>query len=162
MGILDGIVGWIAEQVMNILDMISSSVLGALGCDMATFLKYFPAAETMYHIFIALAIGLILLNWVWQLFKIFGLPMGIESENPVRLSLRCVLNPNSITDVNYSIEIGIKYLADCIKQAGCTSPSDMTKLSLALQGYNYGNGYIGWRRKNTADIHRQMHRSFQI
>ncbi len=91
MGILDGIVGWIAEQVMNILDMISSSVLGALGCDMATFLKYFPAAETMYHIFVALAIGLILLNWVWQLFKIFGLPMGIESENPVRLSLRCVL-----------------------------------------------------------------------
>lgn len=91
MGILDGIVGWIAEQVMNILDMISSSVLGALGCDMATFLKYFPAAETMYHIFVALAMGLILLNWVWQLFKIFGLPMGIESENPVRLSLRCVL-----------------------------------------------------------------------
>ena len=91
MGILDGIVGWIAEQVMNILDMISSSVLGALGCDMAMFLKYFPAAETMYHIFVALAIGLILLNWVWQLFKIFGLPMGIESENPVRLSLRCVL-----------------------------------------------------------------------
>lgn len=91
MGILDGIVGWIAEQVMNILDMISSSVLGALGCDMATFLKYFSAAETMYHIFVALAIGLILLNWVWQLFKIFGLPMGIESENPVRLSLRCVL-----------------------------------------------------------------------
>ena len=91
MGILDGIVGWIAEQVMNILDMISSSVLGALGCDMATFLRYFPAAETMYHIFVALAMGLILLNWVWQLFKIFGLPMGIESENPVRLSLRCVL-----------------------------------------------------------------------
>ena len=91
MGILDGIVGWIAEQVMNILDMISISVLGALGCDMSTFLRYFPAAETMYHIFVALAMGLILLNWVWQLFKIFGLPMGIESENPVRLSLRCVL-----------------------------------------------------------------------
>lgn len=52
--------------------------------------------------------------------------------------------PNSITDVNYSIEIGIKYLAECIKQAGCTSPSDMARLSLALQGYNYGNGYIGW------------------
>ena len=34
MGILDGIVEWIAEQVMNILDMINTSVLGALGCDM--------------------------------------------------------------------------------------------------------------------------------
>ena len=28
--------------------MINTSVLGALGCDMDTFLRYFPAAETMY------------------------------------------------------------------------------------------------------------------
>ena len=53
MGILDGIVEWIAEQVMNGLDLISTSVLGALGCDMGTFLRYFPAAETMYKIFVA-------------------------------------------------------------------------------------------------------------
>ena len=39
MGILDGIVEWIATQVMNILDMINTSVLGALGCDMETFLR---------------------------------------------------------------------------------------------------------------------------
>ena len=48
MGILDGIVEWIAEQVMAGLDLITTSVLGALGCDMAVFLRYFPAAETMY------------------------------------------------------------------------------------------------------------------
>lgn len=65
MGILDGIVEWIAEQVMNGLDLISTSVLGALGRDMGTFLRYFPAAETMYRIFVAAAIGLVLLNWVW-------------------------------------------------------------------------------------------------
>jgi len=73
MGILDKIVEWIAEQVMNLLDMISTSVLGALGCNMDSFLRYFPAAETMYSVFVALAIGLILLNWVWNLFKNFGL-----------------------------------------------------------------------------------------
>ena len=33
MGILDGIVEWIAEQVMNGLDIINTSVLGALGCN---------------------------------------------------------------------------------------------------------------------------------
>ena len=49
MGILDGIVEWIAEQVMNALDLVTTSVLGALGCSMDTFLRYFPAAETMYH-----------------------------------------------------------------------------------------------------------------
>lgn len=91
MGILDGIVSWIAEQVMNILDMISSSVLGALGCNMNTFIRYFPAAESMYKILVALAIGLILLNLVWQLFKTFGLPLGIEAENPVKLVFRSML-----------------------------------------------------------------------
>jgi len=91
MGILDGIVEWIAEQVMYGLDLINTSVLGALGCDMSVFLRYFPAAETMYNVFVALAIGLILLNWVWQLFKNFGLVAGIEAEDPVKLSIRSIL-----------------------------------------------------------------------
>lgn len=91
MGILDGIVEWIAEQVMYGLDLITTSVLGALGCDMSIFLRYFPAAETMYSIFVALSIGIILLNWVWQLFKNFGLGAGIEAEDPVKLSIRSVL-----------------------------------------------------------------------
>ena len=91
MGILDGIVGWIAEQVMNVLDLFTSSVLGALGCDMTTFLQYFPAAETMYEIFVALGLGLVLLNWVWQLFCNFGLIIGMEAEDPIKLSMRSIL-----------------------------------------------------------------------
>ncbi len=91
MGILDGIVAWIAEQVMAVLDMITTSVLGALGCDMDTFTRYFPAAETMYSIFVATAIGIILLNWVWQLFKNYGLSAGIEAEDPVKLSIRSLI-----------------------------------------------------------------------
>lgn len=91
MGILDGIVEWIAEQVMYGLDLINTSVLGALGCDMAVFLRYFPAAETMYEVFVALAIGLILLIWVWNLFKNFGLGIGTEAEDPVKLTIRAVL-----------------------------------------------------------------------
>lgn len=91
MGILDGIVEWIAEQVMNILDLINTSVLGALGCDMNTFLRYFPAAETMYSIFVATGIGLVLLNWVWQLFKNFGIIAGSDAEDPIKLSIRSVI-----------------------------------------------------------------------
>lgn len=91
MGILDGIVAWIVEQVMHGLDLITTSVLGALGCDMSVFLRYFPAAETMYSIFVALGIGLILLNWIWQLFKNYGLGAGIEAEDPVKLSIRSLI-----------------------------------------------------------------------
>ena len=91
MGILDSIVGWIAEQVMHGLDLITTSVLGALGCDMTLFMRYFPAAETMYSVFVAISIGIIMLNWIWQLFKNFGLGAGIEAEDPIKLSIKSVL-----------------------------------------------------------------------
>lgn len=91
MGILDGIVEWIAEQVMNILDMINTSVLGALGCDMETFLIYFPAAETFYSIIVALAVGLLMLNLIFQLLRNFGIMNSGEAENPVSLTARTIL-----------------------------------------------------------------------
>lgn len=40
-------------------------------------------------------------------------------------------SPGSITDPNYSIEVGVQTFADCISQAGCSSPQDMDKLKLA-------------------------------
>ena len=91
MGILDSIVEWLATQVMNLLDMINGSVLGALGCDMSVFLRYFPAAETLYDIFVAIAVGFILLTLVWQLFKNFGAGIGLSAEDPVKLTIRSVL-----------------------------------------------------------------------
>ena len=91
MGILDGIVEWCIQKIMLILDLGTISILGALGCNLDTFLRYFPAAETMYDIFVALGIGLILLNWAWQLFKNYGLGVGIEAEDPIKLSVRSVL-----------------------------------------------------------------------
>ena len=102
MGILDGIVGWIAEKIMAGLDLITTSVLGALGSNMDVFIRYFPAAETMYKVFVALAIGIVLLNWVWQLFKNFGGGIGLEVEDPVKLSIRSVL---FILLIYYSDEI---------------------------------------------------------
>ena len=35
-------------------------------------------------------------------------------------------------------------LASVLKAAGCKSPSDMEHIKLALQGYNFGGGYITW------------------
>ena len=91
MGILDSIVEWIATQIMNLLDLVTGSVLGALGCDMSTFLRYFPAAETLYDVFVAIAVGFILLNLVWQLFKNFGLGVGLSAEDPLKLSIKSIL-----------------------------------------------------------------------
>ena len=91
MGILDSIVEWLATQIMNLLDMVNGSVLGALGCDMSVFLRFFPAAETLYDVFVAIAIGFILLNLVWQLFKVYGSGIGLSAEDPIKLAIRSVL-----------------------------------------------------------------------
>ena len=57
-------------------------------------------------------------------------------------------SPNAITDPEYSINVGIQTIADSLRQADVESPIDMDNIRLALQGYNYGNGFISWTRAN--------------
>lgn len=56
--------------------------------------------------------------------------------------------PNSITDPEYSIDVGVHTLADVLSMAAVESPIDLDRISLALQGYNYGSGYISWALAN--------------
>lgn len=52
--------------------------------------------------------------------------------------------PNAITDPLYSIEVGIRYLKHCLELAGASGADDIEAIKLALQGYNFGSGYITW------------------
>lgn len=56
--------------------------------------------------------------------------------------------PNSITDPNYSIECGVQEFKAALEKVGCKSPTDLTKLQLALQTYNMGPGYYNWMVSN--------------
>lgn len=56
--------------------------------------------------------------------------------------------PNGITDPAYSIEVGVQTLAACLSEARAENPIDMARIKLALQGYNYGNGFIPWAITN--------------
>lgn len=56
--------------------------------------------------------------------------------------------PGAITDPAYSIEVGVRTLADSLNAAQVENPIDMEHIKLALQGYNFGNGYISWARSN--------------
>ena len=56
--------------------------------------------------------------------------------------------PGGITDPEYSIKVGVQTLAEELDMAGVESPVDLDRISLALQGYNYGSGYISWALSN--------------
>lgn len=74
---------------------------------------------------------------------------GGQGNDPMQCS-ECNFNtlyphiPGGITDPEYSINVGIQNLADCLQIAQCESPMDIDAVKLALQGYNYGQGYITW------------------
>ena len=74
---------------------------------------------------------------------------GGRGNDPMQCS-ECNFNtlyphvPGGITDPEYSINVGIQNLADCLQITQCESPMDMDAVKLALQGYNYGQGYITW------------------
>jgi len=75
---------------------------------------------------------------------------GGRGGDPMQCS-ECGYNdqyPGGITDPEYSINIGIRYLADCLHAAGVTSPMDLEHIKLGLQGYNFGAGYITWALEN--------------
>ena len=56
--------------------------------------------------------------------------------------------PNGIKDPEYSIECGVQGLKAALISAEVENPIDMERIKLALQGYNFGNGYISWAKTN--------------
>ncbi len=56
--------------------------------------------------------------------------------------------PGSITDPNYSIQVGVETFAHCLDEAHCSSPADQNGLKLALQFYNFGGDYASWALEN--------------
>lgn len=52
-----------------------------------------------------------------------------------------------ITSAEQSINYGVHQFSDCLRDAKVKGPTDIERICLALQGYNYGNGYIPWAIK---------------
>ena len=74
---------------------------------------------------------------------------GGQGSDPMQASesgynTRYPRTPGGITDPEYSIECGIQALRSVLTKAGCTGPTDLDRIKLALQGYNFGSAYIDW------------------
>ena len=84
---------------------------------------------------------------------------GGRGSDPMQAS-ECSYNtqyprtPGGITDPEYSIAVGIQNLADCLQIAEVESPIDLDHIQLALQGYNFGSGYITWAQQKYGEYTR--------
>ena len=88
-------------------------------------------------------------DYVLLIEAVMMLESGGRGTDPMQCS-ECPFNtlypntPGAITDPEYSINVGIQNLADCLQIAQCEGPMDIDAIKLALQGYNFGQGYITW------------------
>lgn len=55
--------------------------------------------------------------------------------------------PNAIQDPAYSIECGIQELKNALNIAAVSGSTDLAHIRIALQGYNFGPGYISWMQR---------------
>lgn len=76
-----------------------------------------------------------------------------RGNDPMQSS-ECIYNTryartaNSIEEPSYSIECGVQYFADALVEADCRGLTDRSALKLAIQGYNFGHGYVSWALEN--------------
>ena len=52
--------------------------------------------------------------------------------------------PDGIQDPDYSVRCGVLELKAALDNADVKNPREIERISLALQGYNFGNDYIPW------------------
>jgi len=88
--IFEGIVGWIASIVSQLMDAVSGLFLEALGTDMTAMEEYFPFVSKAYDVMQITAWAILILITIWQLFRAFGGPIT-DSENPWHLLVRGAL-----------------------------------------------------------------------
>lgn len=105
-------------------------------------LRYRPAIER-----VAARYGME--NYIELIMAVMMQESGGRGLDPMQASesgynTRYPRGPGTITDPEYSIECGIQELRDVLQKAGCTGPTDLDRIKLALQGYNYGSAYIDW------------------
>lgn len=63
------------------------------------------------------------------------------------------VNFGTVNTVEDSIRMGVAYVRTCLELARVTDPSDIDHIQVALQGYNYGTGYISWVWNNYGGVY---------
>ncbi|MEQ3253740.1 lysozyme family protein [[Clostridium] innocuum] len=146
--------GWIAVLIILIVVMLGSAVsLFGGGSESNSYTPVSAEVEAYEPLIQKYAKQHGIPEYVELIKAVMMQESGGRGNDPMQAS-ECGYNtrypntPNGITDPEYSINVGIQNLAACLSAAEVENPIDMERIKLALQGYNFGNGYISWAKTN--------------
>ena len=145
--------GWIAILVLVIV-LLFGAALSMTGGDNSTTVSPVSAGVQSYESLIRKYAKQYRIGEYVELIKaVMMQESGGQGNDPMQSSessfnTEYPKKPNGITNPEYSIECGVQEIKSCLAGAEVKSPVDMDNIKLALQGYNYGNGYIQWAKTN--------------
>ena len=121
----------IAEMLFEGLSGFAEGCLQVLGCNLDKFQEAFPIVGTLYAIIQGFSIGFVFLLVLWQAFKTFGLPLGVEVENPALVMFKGFLAIFCILFAKDIILDSIFPLFSPTYQTLLEANGDVTKLSFS-------------------------------
>ena len=144
--------GWVVLVILIVVILLGAA-LSLLGSNSETYTPVSEEVEAYDPLIRQYANEYGIGGYVELIKAVMMQESGGRGNDPMQAS-ECPYNteyantPGGITDPEYSINVGIQYLAFCLAEAEVESPIDMEHIKLAIQGYNYGNGYISWAKEN--------------
>ena len=144
--------GWVVLVILIVVILLGAA-LSLLGSNSETYTPVSEEVEAYDPLIRQYANEHGISDYVELIKAVMMQESGGQGTDPMQAS-ECPYNteyantPGGITNPEYSINVGIQYLASCLTEAEVESPIDMEHIKLAIQGYNYGNGYIAWAKEN--------------
>mgnify|MGYP000889341736 FL=1 len=136
---------WLIQSLIKIvLDAGAGAldkIIQAFEFDLTLFSARLPIVADSYALFQAFGVGLVLLFILWQAFKALGAPLGIESEEPVKILFKGVLAIFFIYNAQTIFNIGFTTLRpvyDAISQLGQPTPLVPTEDGTLPPGWGVG------------------------
>ena len=85
--IMKGLIEWIYEMVVGIMEYAAKELVGVMSMDMAYFEQTAPVIKDITNIILALGWGMLIANMVFQSTKSMMSGVGFESEDPKHMCL---------------------------------------------------------------------------
>lgn len=86
--IMKGLIEWIYEMVVSIMEYAAKELVGVMSMDMSYFEKTAPVIKDITSVILALGWGLLIANLIFQSLKVMMSGAGFEGEDPKSLFLR--------------------------------------------------------------------------
>ena len=144
--------GWIAVVIIMIVVLLGSAVamLGG-GSESNTYTQVSAEVEAYDPLIRQYAKQYCIPEYVELIKAVMMQESGGRGLDPMQaaegsFNTKYPHEPNGIKDPEYSIQCGVQELKAALTSAEVESPIDMERIKLALQGYNFGNGYISWAK----------------